>query len=250
MGLRILIVGSCVSRDAMRFAAPPEAVRLVDYFTRCSLASLASAPLRRRVDLDRLESPFQQRMVRRDHDKSLLGQLGRLDFDVLLLDLIDERFDVHVGPDGGFTLTSEMRRVDPHAARWPGQTLKSGSDEFMALWCRGWQRLREALHAAGRLERVRLNAVRWAGRTASGGDFGAAHPPTQIDAANRTLVAMYGVVARDLASYQLLRFDDELLLGADQHRWGCSPFHYVDDYYVELLRRIGVPAALPRATAG
>lgn len=243
-GLRILIVGSCVSRDAMRFAAPPEAVQLVDYFARCSLASLASAPLRRRVDLDRLESPFQQRMVRRDHDKTLLVLLGKLDYDVLLIDLIDERFDVHVGPDGGFTLSNEMRGVDPRAARWPGQVLKSGSDEFMALWHAGWQRLRDRLQAVGRLERVRLNAVRWAGCTASGGDFGAAHPPGQIDAANRTLAAMYEVVARDLAPHQVLRFDDELLVGADDHRWGCSPYHYVKAYYVELLRRLGVGSAV------
>lgn len=228
----------------MRFAAPAVGVQLVDYFARCSLASLASEPLRRRVDLGRLESPFQQRMVRRDHDKSLLGLLGRHDYDVLLMDLIDERFDVHVGPDGGFTLSNEMRRVDPRAARWPGQLLKSGSDEFMTLWHAGWQRLRDRLQEAGRLERVRLNAVRWAGRTASGGDFGAAHPPGKIDAANRTLAAMYEVIGRDLAPHQVLRFDDELLVGADDHRWGCSPFHYVKAYYVELLRRLGVGSAV------
>jgi Family of unknown function (DUF6270) len=249
LALRILIVGSCVSRDAMRYVAPPEAAPLVDYFARCSLASLASAPLRRPVDLDRLASPFQQRMVRRDHSKALLGQLGRLEYDLLLLDLIDERFDVHVGPDGGFTLTSEMRRVDPRATRWPGQTLKSGSDEFMALWRTGWERLRDALRSTGRLSRVRLNAVRWAERTASGGDFGAAHPSAQIATANAMLTAMYEVIAGDLAPEQVLRFDDTTLLGADQHRWGCSPFHYVDTYYLELLRRLGVPAALPTATA-
>lgn len=189
-------------------------------------------------------------MVRRDHEKSLLGLLGRLDFDVLLLDLIDERFDVHVGPDGGFTLTSEMRRIDPRAARWPGQTLKSGSSEFMSLWRSGWYCLRDALNVVGRLPRVRVNAVRWAERTASGGNFGAAHPPAQIDAANRTLSAMYEAIACDLAPHQMLRFDDDMLLGADQHRWGCSPFHFVDHYYVELLRRLGVPAALARTTAG
>lgn len=229
----------------MRYVAPPTAVQLVDYFARCSLASLASAPLRRRVDLDRLDSPFQQRMVRRDHTKALLGQLARLDYDILLLDLIDERFDVHVGPDGGFTLTSEMRRVDPRAARWPGQTLKSGSPEFMALWRTGWERLRDTLREAGRLERVRVNAVRWAECTGSGTDFGAAHPPEQIAAANATLASMYELIAGDLAPGQLLQFDDAVLRGADEHRWGRSPFHYVDAYYLDLLGRLGVPAALP-----
>lgn len=247
MTLRILIVGSCVSRDAMRYVARPDAAELVDYFARCSLASLASEPLRRQVDLGRLDSPFQQRMVKRDHTKSILGQLGRLDYDMLLLDLIDERFDVHVGPDGGFTLTSEMRRVDPRAARWPGQTLKSGSPEFMALWRTGWERLRDALSQAGRLERVRVNAVRWAACTASGADFGAAHPPAQIDTANATLAAMYEMIDEDLAPSQVIRFDDAVLLGADGHRWGRSPFHYVDAYYLELLRRLGVPAAPPPA---
>lgn len=227
----------------MRYAMPPQEVQLVDYFARCSLASLGSEPLRRQVDLTRLESPFQQRMVRRDHDKTLLSQLGRLEYDVLLLDLIDERFDVHVGPDGGFTLTSEMRRVDPRAGRWPGQTLKSGSADFLALWRAGWERLRDTLQASHRLGRMRVNAVRWAERTAAGADFGNQHPPAQIAAANEALEAMYEIVARDLAPEQMLRFDDALLLGADAHRWGCSPFHYVDAYYLELLRRLGVPAS-------
>lgn len=242
--MRLLIFGSCVSRDAMRYAAPPRAVQLVDYYARSSLASLACEPLRQGgIDLGKLESPFQQRMVRRDHSKILFADIGRQAYDLMLMDLIDERFDVHVGPAGGCTISSEMRRVEPHIARWPGRILKSGSAEFLALWTDGWQRLVAALRATGRLDRLRVNAVLWSRRTQSGADFGDAHPEGRIDAANATLLVMYRVMARDLVPSQILSFDELLMRGADEHRWGRSPFHYVDSYYIELLRQLGIDGA-------
>ena len=58
---------------------------------------------------------------------------------------------------------------------------------------------------------------------------------------------MYQALRRYLNDLQFLEFDDETLLANSQHRWGPSPFHYIDDYYRSALRKLE-NKDLPRGT--
>jgi hypothetical protein len=247
--MRLLIHGSCVSRDALKFAAPGDGIDLVDYYARTSLASLGGKRYTGPVDLAVLSSKFQRRMVSRDLLKSFLDDLSTLDFDVLLIDLIDERFHVHEGIDGASTVSSEFRRCVPRYARLPGRLLKSGSPEFMERWAQGWTLLVNILKRYGLIDRVWINAVFWSRQTDSGQGY-ANHDPTKIESTNRMLALMYKRIVRDIPQRRFIHYPEHLMVGSSHHQWGPSPYHYVRDYYRALIQNLVKIAGLIEASKG
>lgn len=252
---RILIVGSCVSRDVLEIPSAKESFTLVDYYARSSLATLANTrlPTVPVGTLERIESAFQRRMVERDLNKSLLRDLPTHDFDRILLDLIDERFDLWLGTDqAATTISAEITRSGFPSNTSDGRRVSSGCPEFIALWRQGWERLCACLRSMGRLQDLVVNRVFWSRATESGQGFGTAFKPEQIAWANEVLRQMYAWIERSAPEVSLIGFDAKELQAADEHRWARSPFHYVPAYYesvVKQLLRLGLGAAHPEPRA-
>lgn len=238
MKQRVLIIGSCVSRDIFNFDKS-NSLELVDYFARSSFASaFCATPVLDRYT-ERLSSPFQRRIVRADLSKSLSSTIEALKFDQILIDFIDERFKLFQFHDGSIcTLSNELLNCGFESTSDFGRTVKSGSDDFFNLWDLGWSAFVEKLKRIGLLGRVRINKVFWADHTINGGDFAPSYSSKGIDEANKFLIRLYDRVAVDLHPKQFLDFSRERFVGAVDHRWGLSPFHYVDDYYREALRHL------------
>ncbi len=49
---------------------------------------------------------------------------------------------------------------------------------------------------------------------------------------------MYQRISVDIPSDQFLRFDHGLMTGSIAHKWGISPFHYVDGYYSSAIQQL------------
>jgi hypothetical protein len=251
---RVAILGSCVSRDIFNFPDAQARFEVVDYYARSSLASLVSKPWRTPVPLERIESAFQRRMVARDFAKSLFTELDLSQVDVLLIDLVDERFDLFLGPEGtAFTISPEFQRAGVALSELDGRTLRATGDEAFSLWTTGWQRLLAWAEAAGAADRILVNQVYWSERTESGEGFGPRYAPSAIQSANAYLDRLYRRMAEDLLPGQFAKFDPSLLRGDDGHRWGKQPFHFVPGYYAEAAAQIArfardrPPAARPPA---
>lgn len=242
MACRLLILGSCVSRDILEHAAPsdPKLV-LVDYFARSSLASLGAAPIRKLPQcLENLSSSFQRRMVERDLDKTFWRSLSETNFDVLLLDPIDERFNLWRDETGALaTLSVELISSGfEREIAGAGQTIMSGSDAFWALWEKGWSRLVARLREQQRLGKLLINRVYWSHATTNGTPFPPAYNSEGIEAANALLKRMYSRMELDVRPDQFLKFTADELTSADTHRWGVSPFHYVGAYYGTAIQQL------------
>lgn len=252
---RILIFGSCVSRDILH-SAENGRVALSDYYARSSIASLGTKPCdMAEARLLRIASEFQRRMVRRDVSKEFLSDaLARTDFDVILIDLIDERFDlVELEPgavatvSGEFLLTETVTQSDRSGERW----IRSGSARHRSLWKAGVDRLFEALGKRGLLHRVIVNKVFWATKFADGSPI-PNQDATATSAANDLLSWMYAELATRVPADQWITFPDSVLLANQGHRWGIAPFHYRDEYYrsafAQLEEKTAVRVAGPRLT--
>lgn len=241
---RIFIYGSCVSRDIINFGG--DGFVLVDYLARSSLASAFHPKQIEDKYSATLVSPFQRRLVAADLSKELKVILEKIEFDLLLIDFIDERFNLFLFDDGSIcTLSNEILKTGFLDTGPAGQIINSGSDEFFTFWLNGWKLLVSELQINGLLDRVRVNPVLWASLTEDGNNFSPTYSQTKIDAANKTLNRLYSYVAADLGSHQFLQFSPTLFKGTNKHRWGLSPFHYVDEYYQTALRQL----SFPRGTA-
>src|SRR5690554_1693234 len=100
MPCNVFIYGSCVSRDIFNLDKVGY-FNIVDYYARHSIGSMASKPYRTDCSLAEISSDFRRRMDLRDFDKSVLqSEYAFANSDIILMDLIDERFDLVVVPSG------------------------------------------------------------------------------------------------------------------------------------------------------
>ena len=244
---KIVIFGSCVSRDILNYPQAKAQFILVDYYARSSIASLGAGSIEMPLTVQQIHSKFQRKMVERDIRKDFLNDLARLQFDVLLIDLIDERFSLYVEPEGrACTLSSELLCSGFLKDADTASRISSGSEEFWRLWEAGWLILVNKLKDLGVLDRLRVNQVFWGSRTEKGGNFEPHYSSRGIDQANQFLDRLYQRIAIDIPSGQFLRFDQGLMTGSVTHKWGISPFHYVDVYYHAATQQLCAESTLEK----
>lgn len=225
--LGVLVVGSCVSRDAIPFVRP--STRLTGYIARQSLISAFAAPSDLPPEIEDLDSPFQRRMMAADFSSSLPTRVRDLapGTDVVVWDLVDERLGVFVWPDGrATTRTIEWQRLHPDGAVPEGaRHVAFGTDEHLALFERALVHWDKLLSESGMLSRTVLLAPRWAERTTEGAptpkSFG-------VDAAtaNATTERYLDLIRASMPVPVVGR--SVTTAAGDDHHWGPAPFHFDD----------------------
>lgn len=226
----VFVLGSCVSRDA--FASVETDMTLVRYVARTSLASAfhrAPAPAQILARLTSIDSEWQRRMVEIDLARKLPGLLKATRFDVVLLDLIDERFPLLMLDGVPVTVSTEFKKTGiPENS---GERLELSSGARMQLWLQGLKRLLAVVDPA----KIIINRVYWASRADDGELL---DNQESIRVHNAVLGEMY---AKLDARYPFATIDypPNLLVADRRHRWGVSPFHYVPEMYEHTISRLG-----------
>lgn len=234
--VRLFIVGSGVSRDALSFAGDPADLPIAGYYARTSLATLASGPVPMPPRIGEITSNWRRRMVEADHRKVLPRSITAGTFDFLLLDLIDERFHLlETTGERVVTLSPDYTAIAP--APLLGQRVLSGSERHVALWRAGFEQLVAALKQSDRLDRLRVNRVFWANLTADGLPI-VGFDPERIARANAFLRERYADIEAALGSGVFIDYPAECLVADPAHRWGLAPFHYVPAYYRHQIERL------------
>src|SRR5690606_14257050 len=233
--MNILIFGSCVTRDAFRLQEG--LLQSGSYFARSSLGSAFSNRVRFNVDLEKITSNFQRKMVENDLNKRFARSLPASKFDLLIYDPIDERFNLLVDTktNSVCTLSSEFNRSGFQRTSSNLKVIHTCTEEHYNYWERGWQKFVSLLTEMNGLGRLRINEVYWSTETQSRESYEPQYHRSTIENANIFLDRLYSRMRVDLPPQQFYQFPKEVLLGADSHLWGKSPFHYIDEYYQQLM---------------
>ncbi|GHC36272.1 hypothetical protein GCM10007291_42160 [Gemmobacter nanjingensis] len=225
-GRRTAILGSCVSRDALELE-DASGYEVVNYVARCHTAAFGAPPVVDEEMLARVASPFQRRMLRHDMAKTGLDEIASLNFDWLVIDLIDDRLDIQRLENGHLrTVSSEYRAVAGEIP--PAEIIRAGTPEHMALWKAGWLRLRNALRDHGISNKTLVNRVFWADNL-SGAQ--GQNPTKYVQNANLRLVEMYAYIRETTAEIGWITYPEDIFSAAPDHRWGPAPFHYSKEVY-------------------
>lgn len=235
--MQIVILGSAATRDALDLLDESE-LDLRRYFARSTLASAMGTVRFAGVETKRIVDTFRRALVEADLSGTFVEVLDDADFDLLIYDPVDERFDMLERQDGALaTMSREFAeagyRVDDE------RTVRSGSPEAFELWRSGWDALITKLRSAGTLSRLRVNEVYWATTMADGSPLPEAFPPHVTAAANAYLARLYAVVRETIPERQIFGYQPEQLVAAADHRWGMGPVHFDERYYrrcAEFLR--------------
>lgn len=246
---KVAIVGSCITRDLwpLRDQAPKDLL----YVSRTSLASLTSSGP---VDYDsRAEPPegltrYQHQAVETDLRKTGLAQLVAHGPSHIIFDFIDERFDLLRLASGALVTHSWELSVGGYLTT-PALAKAHPVPRLSAACERAWREACVRLKLIQQSTVLReakliLHSARWAHLQA--GDQGPvplAGEPQILPGAAADLAAHNALLARYEAWF-LQQFPQAVVVSADPahrladpaHRWGLSPFHYVDAYYDDIRR--------------
>jgi hypothetical protein len=221
------VFGSCVSRDALEFAA---GITVGKYCARQSVASAVSQRPSTEV-LDALQfkdgtHPFHQRVVNEDFQKTSLDELGT---GPIVLDLIEERALLGITRCGAFVSYSDAAKLFSNARGLITSFVKPFSTQHLDLF-------RQA---------IGVFAARLADRAVVIHRAFYAKGDWDSDGPNAALEQLYGMVHAQLPAAIIIEVERDLLRSSPTHKWGVAPYHYVDDYYLSFvgqLARAGLPS--------
>ncbi len=192
---------------------------------------------------------YEHNAVLADLEKRALDRLIAFRPTHLIFDFIDERFDLLSAGGRIFTHSWELEasgyRAQPALAG--ARTIPRISNASLALWRAAAAELAAFIQATSLSEaRLILHQARWAqryraadGRTRAFDDSYVLWEgkPADISAHNRLLGA-FDERFTALHPHAAIVAAPKLRLADESHRWGLSPFHYVDAYYEEIWRQL------------
>ena len=245
--MKLAVIGSCITRDVWGLCNVPPPPPLF-FRARTSLATLFSPPIPA-VSGHALNfaSKFQRECVEAELHKTTIADLIAFRPDALILDLIDERFDI-LEINGAFVAKSaELARsgVLETPAFADAVVHPRLSEATAKLWREGLRRFADTL-AQIRPAQTVLHAGVWAQEYV---DLDGARKPfpewmqivdrngPYLSAHNALLEGYFAEIEAALPGVVTLRPPPELVVGDKSHRWNLSPFHYRQDYYIAMLAR-------------
>lgn len=185
--MKIAIYGSCVSRDIFNYS---DEFDVIDYQARSSIISQTSLSAEHMgIDVSRNKSSFQRKMIEGDINKNYLDNILKKDFNVMLIDFIDERLPVVLAPSGSaITQSPELTSTGFNPENITGSKRIFWLDEnYINYWNSAIKIFSEKLKGLGLTEKIILNQVYYAKYSKNGKIF----PESWIIRSNLVLDMMY-----------------------------------------------------------
>lgn len=223
--LKVMVYGSCVSRDLV--GIQKKTMECVDYVARQSWISATSEgqELTSRIDL---RSKFQNEMLVGDFRSDAIIRMNAniTNVDLVLIDLIDDRFGVYPIDRGYITPSAEFAASGLRPRLQLGVHIPFGTDEHFELWSLAAQKMKESLG-----QNIDKCFVLCAPFTNIALD-----ETTVPDALSRSALVWNQQYARyydHLADngFNVIRLPSKMAVSTKYHQWGVAPFHYVEGAY-------------------
>lgn len=216
--------------------ADPFEFKLVSYFARSSFASIGSEPVDDQATLLAIESNFQRRMVKADLSKCIFSEIENADYDIFIVDFIDERFNVLLLNENQLvTVSNEYKKAN--LGKYNGRVISWNSAEKFSHWKVGFDKLIEKLKSSGNLHKLKILKVLWSSSDTSG-EKSPNYTIEFIEENNNYLLELYSYVASKIGTGYFVDFADEDFKSDPNHRWGLEPFHYAAGFYRKVLSKI------------
>jgi hypothetical protein len=233
----IIILGSCVSRDI--FHHFPENINIIAYFARTSIISLVSNSFAIKESDIALDSAFQRRLLFYDFNKSFFKIIESTHFDYLLIDFIDERFDLLKHDDSYITRSPEFVNSNLEA-KFKFELVKRKIESTNILWEESCDILINELKKIISPHKIILHKAFWADRYYDNNVICCFSEKrvAEIKENNNNLERYYSFFNDKLKGINILELGKDSFIADSNHRWGLSPFHYEDKYYLESKNQI------------
>lgn len=235
-GVNIAVWGSCVTRDALEIR--PHDFDVITYFARTSwVAQAAPRPSAEPTIGPELAGKFGERMVREDFGRLVVERLVASAPDLVVFDLIDERFDVLDTGAGAWITESDYLKGTPmfeDLADVPRNPLLSAVRA--QLFARSVDQLAPRLLEALPGVPIVLHGSFYTSVSTDPEAQFYANATRDAALMNAALATLGRELQRGFGDRILTYVGDPATRVADAgHKWGLSMYHYAEPYYVDLL---------------
>ena len=253
---KVAIVGSCITRDLWPIVGAEPSDLL--YISRTSLPSLFAQPLE---GVETAQEPpgglgvFTHRAMVNDLKKRALAALIAHQPTHIIFDFIDERLDIL---SVGGTLVTHSWELDvsgflAQPAFAGARTIARATPASDLLWKQAMREMAGLIASTPLADAVLiLHEAQWATRhLAQDGQVRDLPEEVEIFTGKHGRIADHNAALADyqgsflglLPAARRVAVPPELRIADARHRWGLSPFHYVEAYYREAhaqLQALGV----------
>lgn len=233
--MKVLLFGGCLSRDIFELYGHSK-IEIIDSYAQSSFGIFSTSVISSGDYVLNINPAFYSEMLLKDLNKSFLGELGKLDFDILLIDFIDERFDLAFIGQDCVTLTNELISSGFLKSFHECRKVKAFSEEAYRCWEKGWIALIEKCKEFGVYDRIRLNKVFWADTDQEGNTLNVFKE--EIIFANNYLNRLYERAQQDLSDSCVYSYPSRFFVADQKHKLGSVPFHYIDRIYRECFIKL------------
>lgn len=226
--LKVSIFGSCVSRDAFEFSIGTK-FEVEKYIARSSFARYALEPVNIDLDLSDIKSVFQRNMVENDLKLNDLDEFFIRDSDIYLVDFIDERFGLIEIGNTYVTDSSELNLALEKNNIRKDNIVEKFSEEHFNLLIKGFDIFYKFAEKYGKEKKIFINKVYWSNLKDDGTKL--FRDDSFIIKTNNFLDKIYDVFKLKYSFANFIDYNQELLLCNSVHKWGVTPYHFIDKLY-------------------
>lgn len=233
----VAVLGSYVVRDA--FAAHGDRISPpVAHFSSSALASaMGKEILGGDVRASGLTAEFQRQSVENDVRSKFRRYVSSGSYDILLYDLLDERFDLLL-LDGGGTATCSSDYERSGLCLRVVDVVGVADEEYFRRWESAWSEFVGLLDVSSQISKLRISKTFWSDAVVGGAPLPVGYSPERIRRANSFLQRAHERIAQDIDERHIYSFTADDLLVSPIHKWGPAPFHFVPSYYERLVGRL------------
>jgi hypothetical protein len=189
-------------------------------------------------------------MVREDLTKEVVADLVASQPDVLVVDLVDERFDVVQVGGSWYTMSDYYERLGLEVAMRFAASVSSAyrSPERAVQFDEAVALLAPELASALPRTHIVLHQAWYTARTADPAQPFYSTATKHAMSSNESLARWYASLRHGFGRrLHVLEPPRELLVGDPAHRWGLAHYHYVPEYYTWMLAALNGVADGPVA---
>ncbi|HEK9101202.1 hypothetical protein KFD70_04430 [Bacillus pfraonensis] len=240
---RILIFGSCDSRDIFRVYEEQNGrpkYEIIDYYARSSLASITSKPIPYEEEQISLSSNFRRKSLHRDLDKTFVKNLKDIakKVDYLVIDFMEERFDILRYSNAYLTRSWEYRESNLQN-EFNATVLDRFDSDVTRIWEENCLKFIEELKKHLNPKQIILNEVQMVNSYLKENQMHLFENQDYIRKFNELLAHYHQYFKDNFPGINVIRPNDEGYFYCDaKHLWGCFPYHFNDRYYLELEKQI------------
>ena len=237
--MKIIILGSCVSRDPFDGEfdnVDKESIAVKRLFARCSLISLNSPSLN--IELSEIQGldPFECRCVFDDLNKVFYKYINTRDLSdtFLLLDFIDERVNVLQSGTHFLTISTEYLKSNL-SGRFTGVELSRLSNEVTDLWKISCSEFYNRINSFFPPNRIILHKAFWFEQYLDTDIIRNFENIEEISEHNKILTEYYDCFEKTFPGIHIIDLNNMGFLADKSHKWDLAPFHYERKYYEKFL---------------